>query len=349
MGEFSEWYSTFLTDLPGGGIPMHRKRPPPNASRKKKGERERLGTPDYQSFVRDMHRIETLERRKLHSLPELERAMSPDAKRRAKKEQLDGATSTASLPAIWSAVDLTGKPSLKGGRTFLTQCLDPRTRRQTAQVLVLDGWGDDRTVSPDLETKKMFKPKHVEHVGWAPDDLVNWQKGLLEKDAAGKPVMKQEELREYDDDCIDVGLTLLKAKKMVKLLGVQRRMMATIDVVKKKVKADFEDGRIDSMEHMETTHEAPDFVWENRKEVLAQRKEIRRSMLLQACSKRAKNNLSVQQRALHNEMEWKQDVERKLVDRQERQHRRIQQTKWLPGLFLRLLISSSVFDKFGRF
>ena len=318
---------------------MHKKKRLSGAG-KGKNEPERLGTPDYQSFVRDMHRIETVERRKLHSLPELERNVSPDAlvKGRSKKGQLTGAMSTASLPAIWSAVDLTGKPSVKGCQTFLTQCLNPRTRRQTAEVLVLDGFEDNTQVPAlDAESKKMFKPKHIHHVEVAPDDLVNWQRGLLEKDAGGKPVMKQDELREYDEDCIDVGLTLLKAKKMVKLLGVQRRMMETIDVVRKRVKADFDDGRIDSMEHIADVHQAPDFVCENRKTVLAQRKEVRRSMLLQACSKRAKNNLSVQHRALQNEVEWKQDVERRLVERQERQHRRIQQTRWLPGLTLALL------------
>jgi hypothetical protein len=328
MAEFSEWYSTFLTDLPGGGVPLHKKRPPSGQNRD--DSRRRLGTADYQAFVRDMHRIEKDQRRKLRSLPELERSPSPSRKRRGLME--NASKSTVSLPVIceWAGPNGTGKPSLKSCKTFLTQCLNPRTRRQTAEVLVLRGLGDTDSGTTSSAVK-IFAPKNVAHTELATDDLLRWQRGLLEKTADGKPVLKQAHLRAYDDDCIDVGLTLMKAKNMVKLVGIRGKMANTAEVVRTAIQHAVENGEIDSMFAPEHTRETPDYVWENRKDVLIQRKEIKRTRMLQACSKRAKKNLLVKERSIMNEVGWKHEIERRLEERHERQNRRIQQSRWMPG------------------
>ena len=337
MAEFSEWYSTFLTDLPGGGVPLHKKRPP--SGQKRDDSRRRLSTADYQAFVRDMHRIEKDQRRKLRSLPELERSPSPSRTRRGLVENATSSKSTVSLPVIceWAGPNGTGKPLLKSCKTFLTQCLNPRTRRQTAEVLVLHGLGDtdigttSSAVGVGMSERKTFAPKNVAHTELATDDLLSWQRGLLEKTADGKPVLKQAHLRAYDDDCIDVGLTLMKAKNMVKLVGIRGKMANTAEVVRTAIQHAVENGEIDSMFAPEHTRETPDYVWENRKDVLIQRKEIKRTRMLQACSKRAKKNLLVKERSIMNEVGWKHEIERRLEERHERQNRRIQQSRWMPG------------------
>jgi len=335
MGEFSEWYSTFLTDLPSGAVHLHRKK---IASKGKAIEQARLGTPDYQAFIRDIHRVESMQRRKLHSLPELERGRdTPDGARRGRpNEPVTGTISSMSMPAIWSAVDATKcKPSLQGCKTFLNHCLNPNTRRLTAEVLVLDGLGDTLMgTSPEpWQEKKMFVSKRgqLDHPEVVSDDIVSWQQGLLEKSADGQAKMKQEEFRRYDVDCIDVGLTLLKAKKMVKLLHVRERMVGKLSEVRLGVTADLEAGIINSMSPLDHTHQSPDYVFENQKELFYGRKEFKRTMLLQACTKRAKKSLQVKEKGLINEETWKLDVQRKLEERQERAHRRLLQTKWLPG------------------
>ena len=333
MGEFSEWYSTFLTDLPGGGVPLHKKRPPARPEREAAGPR-RLGTADYQAFIRDMHRVERDQRRKLHSLPELERSPSPSRCRRGATDVL-ASKSTVSLPVLWAGHSGTGKPSVKSCKTFLTQCINPRTRRQTAEVLVLDGLAntDSGTTSSAVGVgdRKVFVPKHIEYREVETDDLLSWQRGLLEKTAEGRPVLKQAELRAYDEDCIDVGLTLQKAKNMVKLLGIREQLAATAETVRASVQHAMEQGEIDSMSAHAHIRETPDFIWENRKDVLIQRKEIKRTKLVQACSKRAKQNLQVKERSIMNEVGWRLDVERKLEERHERQTKRIHQSRWLPG------------------
>jgi hypothetical protein len=118
---------------------------------------------------------------------------------------------------------------------------------------------------------------------------------------------------------------------MIKLLGVREKMEGKIEEVKQEVTQAVEDGKIASATHLGFSHNAPDFIVENRKEVLAQRKELRRTVLLQNASKRAKQNLIVKERSLMVEEEWKREVANKLVARQERQHRRMVQAKWLPG------------------
>lgn len=246
MAEFSEWYSTFLTDLPGGGVPMHKKRAP-DKKKPKAQEQARLGTPDYQAFMRDIHRLEAMERKKLHSFSELGRSPSLEKSKR-QKDQLSATISTSSLPLIFSALDSTGRPSLQGCKTFLNLCLNRRTRRHAAQVLVLDGLSDTRGATLDApDDRKRFVSKHVDHPEVVTDDLVGWQRyhfssvscintyigsdsrlcrplttaanpelhafrGLLEKTIDGKAQLVKSERRTYDEDCIDVGLTLLKAK-----------------------------------------------------------------------------------------------------------------------------------------
>jgi hypothetical protein len=182
-----------------------------------------------------------------------------------------------------------------------------------------------------MSERKTFAPKNVAHTELATDDLLSWQRGLLEKTADGKPVLKQAHLRAYDDDCIDVGLTLLKAKNMLKLVGIRGKMANTAEVVRTAVQHAVENGDIESIFASEHTRETPDYVWENRKDVLVQRKEIKRTRMLQACSKRAKKNLLVKERSIMNEVGWKQEIERRLEERHERQNRRIQQSRWMPG------------------
>jgi hypothetical protein len=332
MGDFSEWYSTFLTDLPGGGVPTHTKHETLEAKRDVV-HAPRLKTADYQSFIRDMHRIESMERKKMQSLPELCRSPSPTRAERKTRETLS-TMSRSSLPMIVPEQGLTGQQSLKKCETFLQRCLNPKKRRQTAQILVLDGLGDvyDRR-TPDHhcpDGKKMFVPKYVGHPEIVTDDLVRWQRGLLEN-VNGRAVLKQESIREYEKDCIDVGLTLEKAKRIVKLLDVRDKMIGKTEEVKRQVKEAVEMGRIDSVDRRFAEHQAPDFVFENRRETMSQRKDYRRAMLVQAASKRAKKQLLVHEKSMIQEEQWKQEVEQKLIDRQERQHRRILQTKWLPG------------------
>jgi hypothetical protein len=156
---------------------MHKKRAP-GKKKQTAQEQARFGTPDYQAFVRDVHHFEAVQRKKLHSLPELERSPSPDRSKR-RKDQLTATRSTSSLPLIFSAVDSTGRPSLQGCKTFLNHCLNPRTRRHAAQVLVLDGLSDSLSRGATLDTisdRKMFVTKNVNHPEVVTDDLVGWQR-----------------------------------------------------------------------------------------------------------------------------------------------------------------------------
>jgi hypothetical protein len=321
MGEFSQWYGHFLTELPGGGVPMHKKR----AASARKVEQP-LDTCEFQSLVREVHILEGYERQKLRSLPALERRRSPSPEAKFSRNELV----EESLPLIGPSVDATGKSSLKGCNRFLKKCLDKQKQRQVAQVLVTDGLVIQDAFQP-IE-KKMYVPRTRDHSEVVTDDIVDWQSGIIEKRLQGKDSQARlvvKKIIQYDVECIDKGLTLQKAKDMCKLFKTRGHMLGKQNELNQKSL----DYGLEIPQSSIEQHEALDFVWKNRKDVLSQKKEFRCTMLLQACSKNAKRNLEVKEKSLNIEEEWKQEVHRSRVDRLERQRRHIQQMKWLPGPF----------------
>ena len=336
MGDFKDWYSTFLTDLPGGGVPLHKRRK--GAADGREAEQVRVGTPDYRSLVRDIHRVESLQRNKMRSLPELTRSPSPTG-RASRAGGAQSTMSNTSLPMLLETTDAS-RPSVGECQTFLKTVLHPNRRRQTAQVLVLDGIGDKLarggSITPDLaqssgRLKKLLEPKHVPHPDIGPDDLIGWQRGLLEN-VNGRAALKEEHMRRYDKDCLDVGLTLSKAKDLVKLLGVREKMRGQAEIRKKEVSDAVDSGQLASMYHngYRANHKPTDFLYENKAETMSTRKEYRRVMLLHAASRRANKNLKVLATAQQLEEDWKTATEQKLTDKQERRRRRLLQQKWMP-------------------
>lgn len=63
-------------------------------------------------------------------------------------------------------------------------------------------------------------------------------------------------------------------------------------------------------------------------------KTIKRTMLLQACTQRAHRHLLAKDKQLTSEAEWRINLEHSSITRQNRQRLRIQQTRWLPVIFL---------------
>ena len=119
MGDFKDWYSTFLTDLPGGGVPLHKRRK--GAADGREAEQVRVGTPDYRSLVRDIHRVESLQRNKMRSLPELTRSPSPTG-RASRAGGAQSTMSSTSLPMLLETTDAS-RPSVGKCQTFLKTVL----------------------------------------------------------------------------------------------------------------------------------------------------------------------------------------------------------------------------------
>jgi len=182
-------------------------------------------------------------------------------------------------------------------------------------VDVLRGAADDTT----LVVKPKKPPPEMFH-----DDLMEYQPGVFTRNDRGQTILRSDRVFLPN---LDPGLAMQKATGLCRMMNLKSRIKeaeSTKDAVPK--------------ERVRKSEPQVDFVKMNRLGASEARKDIVRARMIHKSVERAHRQLEVQDKAMTSEAEWRRKVEEELTVRQERQQRRLLQTRWLPVFFCFLSI-----------
>jgi len=151
------------------------------------------------------------------------------------------------------------------------------------------------------------------------DDLMEYQPGVFTRNERGQTTLRPDRVFLPN---LDPGLAMQKATSLCRMMNLKSRIKA----------AEATKGEVHKQERVRKESQV-DFVKMNRFGASEARKDIVRARMIHKSVERAHRQLEVQDKAMTTELAWRRKVEEELTVRQERQQRRLLQTRWLPVFF----------------
>jgi len=191
---------------------------------------------------------------------------------------------------------------------------DDTPQANISLVDVLSGAATDTSIvlKPKVPPPEMFH-----------DDLMEYQPGVFTRNDRGQTILRPDRVFLPN---LDPGLAMQKATSLCRMMNLKARIKAA-EATKDEVQ----------VAHVQKEQQM-DYIKMNRLGASEARKDIVRARIIHKSVERAHRQLEVQEKAMTTEAEWRRKVQEELTVRQERQQRRLLQTRWLPVFFCYLSI-----------